>query len=112
MQNYQEQSPSPLRSLLSRLFDGNGAAPVPATIAPPMPAAPTDMQADAFEAQRNGPMNDANLPASIRNRMFRPRVAPAGTLGGMPIAEGQNANIDDDARARALAWAMRMNPNG
>ena len=144
MQNYQEQSLSPIRSLLSRLFDGwsvgAGKAPtiygdnaLPPDVvndgrtrmadtmlaaqnraAAPMPMAPTDAEADALEAQRNGPMNDANLPPSIRNMRRR---APAYDEAAMnyltsPVVEGQNANIDDDARARALAWAMRMNPNG
>ena len=141
MQNYQEQSPAPLRSLLARLLSGwsvgAGKTPTiygdnalsPATVqrgnkamqdtalaaqnraaasAPPMPMPPTDAEADALDMQRNGPMTDAALPASIRSMgAAQGYVAPAGTLGGMDIAEGENARIDDDTRARALAWALR-----
>ena len=45
----------------------------------------------------------------------RPRRAPGYDTAAMDyltssIVEGQNANIDDDTRARALAWALRNNP--
>ena len=150
MQNYQEQSLSPLRSLLSRLLSGwsvgGGRAPTinqsgvsalsPETVqrgreamqdtmlaaqnrsaasAPPMPMAPTDQEAAIMEQRRtvDGPMTDANLPAGIRAR--RARRAPGYDTAAMdyltsPVVEGQNANIDDDTRARALAWALRNNP--
>jgi hypothetical protein len=88
-----------------------------AAAAPPMPMAPTDSQAQAIaDANANGPMNDGNLPPSI----LRPRrgpppeafVAPAGTLGGMPITEGQNANIGDDSRQRALEMVAALRRGG
>lgn len=53
-------------------------------------------------------MTDANLPAGIRAAAPQGYVAPEGSLGGMEITEGENANIDDDTRARALAWALRQ----
>ena len=147
MQNYQEQSLSPLRSLLSRLLSGwsvgGGRAPTinqpgvsalsPETVnagrtamtdtmlaaqnrnaaaAPPMPMAPTNQEADIMEQRRtvDGPMTDANLPAGIRARRAPGYDTAAMDYLTSPLVEGQNANIDDATRARAIAWALRNNP--
>ena len=126
MQDRRGNTDSTLRGLLSRLFGRSsvpavdpGSRPVPGVWGG-MPAAPTDSQALAqAQAIESGPMTDANLPPSI----LRPRrgpppqspaafIAPAGTLGGAPITEGQNANIGDDSRQRALDMVAALRHGG
>jgi len=81
-----------------------------------MPMAPTDSQAQAIaDTNASGPMNDATLPQfapPMRHRRGPPPGAPAGTLGGMPITEGQNANIGDDSRQRALDMVAALRRGG
>lgn len=105
---YNQQSP--LRSLLAKLFGGGsvGAAQNAPGAAMPMP--PTDAEADILEQRRtvDGPMTDANMPRPVSQEY----IAPEGSLGGMPITEGQNANIGDDSRLRAMEMIAALRRGG
>jgi hypothetical protein len=110
------QNYSPLRNLLSRLFDGwsVGAGKAPTIYGDN--AVPTEgpmNDSNLPDLSLDGPMNDQNLPnlAPARRRMAA-ASAPSPVNPGMPVTEGQNANIDDVTRANALAYIQALRNGG
>lgn len=63
----------------------------------------------------DGPMNDSNIPPQLSRPAPRPQAPQQDTQGMDDLmmalqggtTAGQNANIDDDTRTRALAFALR-----
>jgi len=105
---------SPLKTLLAKLMSGwstnnaAGAQSSPYAGAGPGAGAEPNLGALAAPpAPRRGPPAGRPAPGYDEMAMDELSMALSGDQG---ITEGQNANIDDDTRARALAWALRANP--
>jgi hypothetical protein len=103
------QNDSPMRRLIAHIFKGRDqAAPAPAP-APSMPMPPTDQMADEMDLARR---NMIGMQNAQQQQSAQPQAAPEMAMYGMPITEGQNANIGDDSRERALAMIQALRNGG
>jgi hypothetical protein len=95
-----------LRNLMGKWSTNNAAAQ--GGIYQGLGASPEAPMPEALPAtQPEAPPPQLTTPPRARRR------APAYDTAAMdyltaPVTEGPNANIDDETRARALAWALRQ----